>query len=288
MQLVAATTGGMGAGGEQAAAVDKPRVAASLDASGAPAQTALPAPGRARVAPTPRAVRSAPRAAEGDVAARSDTAGATGLEGLSVTSDRPVHVAEAEGVSESVALLSVPAPPRDAGARPAGADSGGAADSVDSPVYPTRLPPAMTLHYSLSRGPVSGRGDLVWEPSGAGYKLHLEGRAIGLTLLTQTSAGALDAAGIAPVRFTDRRMRSAARAANFQRERGVVSFSGPRDEFALHPGMQDRLSWMVQLPAIVAADPARSRPGAVTVLTVVGARAPQSRQTPALHRWASC
>jgi hypothetical protein len=42
--------------------------------------------------------------------------------------------------------------------------------------------------------------------------------------------------------------------------------------YPLHPGAQDRVSWLVQLGAVLAADPALQRPGARVKLFVVGAR----------------
>ena len=123
------------------------------------------------------------------------------------------------------------------------------------PVYRTRLPPAMTLRYQMSRGILHGTGELQWRPAADHYELRLEGRVAGLAILTQTSAGGFDAAGLAPLRFTDQRMRRAAVAANFQRDADKITFSGPSAELPLLPGEQDRLSWMVQLAAIAAAEP---------------------------------
>ena len=66
------------------------------------------------------------------------------------------------------------------------------------------------------------------------------------------------------MRFTDTRIRRATVAANFQREAGVngggkISFSGSAQELPLVPGVQDRVSWMVQLAAIVANSTAGQR-----------------------------
>jgi hypothetical protein len=90
-------------------------------------------------------------------------------------------------------------------------------------------------------------------------------------VLTQISSGGFDAAGVAPVRFTDQRLRRGTKAANFQRAANKISFSGTSAEFALRDGAQDRLSWMVQLGAIVAANPALREAGARIALYVVGA-----------------
>ena len=145
-------------------------------------------------------------------------------------------------------------------------------EGADVPVYTTRLPPAAKMQYELRRGALRGSGQLVWQPAEAAYSLSLEGSAFGATLIGQSSNGGFDAAGIAPLRFLDRRRGRDAQAANFQRERSLVTFSGPDVQVPLHPGTQDRLSWMLQLPAIIEAAPARFGPGAHVTLFVVGAR----------------
>jgi hypothetical protein len=86
------------------------------------------------------------------------------------------------------------------------------------------------------------------------------------------SRGAFDAAGIAPERHVDSRRGRDAQAANFRRDSGRITFSGPSTALPLAPGTQDRLTWMLQLPAIVDARPARFGPGERIVMWVVGAR----------------
>lgn len=144
------------------------------------------------------------------------------------------------------------------------------------PTYPTHLPPAATLRYDLQRGPVGGTGELRWQPDGARYTLRLDGSVVGLVVLTQASEGGLGASGLAPQRFTDRRARRSTLAANFDRAGRRVTFSGAAQPVPLHEGAQDRLSWMLQLAAIAAADPSRGAKDAQTALQVVGARGDSS------------
>lgn len=153
---------------------------------------------------------------------------------------------------------------------PTGPAAPGGGEQV--PTYATRLPPAATLAYELRRGLLTGSGELTWTPGPDGYRLTLEGSAFGLSVLSWTSMGSIDAHGLAPVRFTDRRRNRSENAANFQREAGRITYSGPTVEFPLVPGAQDRLSWMVQLPAILEADPALREPGQRIVIFVTGAR----------------
>ena len=154
----------------------------------------------------------------------------------------------------------------------AGTETAAAADEP-IPHYRTHMPPAALLRYDLQRGGLHGSGELLWRPDGDHYELRLDGRVGPLTVLTQVSSGGFDGAGLAPLRFTDKRLRRPVSAANFQREAGKITFSGPATEFALHAGTQDRLSWMLQLAAIVAAEPALRNAGAKVVMGVVGAHA---------------
>jgi Protein of unknown function (DUF3108) len=91
-------------------------------------------------------------------------------------------------------------------------------------------------------------------------------------VLDWVSSGALDSAGIAPDRFVIRRRGKDSQAANFQRDAGKITFSGPTHELPLIAGVQDRLTWMLQLPAVIEAAPQRFGAGASVVLMVIGAR----------------
>jgi hypothetical protein len=141
------------------------------------------------------------------------------------------------------------------------------------PVYATRVPPSTTLRYVMSRGPIAGEGELRWQRNGSTYELRLEGRVPLLgTLLTQVSRGGFDSAGLAPERHTDKRRRRGEQAANFQRDAGLITFSGSSAQYPLVPGAQDRVSWMVQLAAIAQAWRGSLASGEHIVLLVASAR----------------
>ncbi len=145
------------------------------------------------------------------------------------------------------------------------------------PRYATRLPPPATLQYSLQREGPGGAGrpglqaELRWRPSDDGYTLTMGFGAIGWA-----SVGGLDGDGVAPERHVETRRGREVRAANFRREAGPtggrITFSGPPVEYPLLPGAQDRLSWMLQLPAVLEADPALGQPGREVRLFVAGVR----------------
>ncbi|UZG44061.1 DUF3108 domain-containing protein [Caldimonas thermodepolymerans] len=148
-----------------------------------------------------------------------------------------------------------------------------AAASSGPEVYPTRVPPPFSHAYTLRRGLLGGTGEIAWQPQGSAYRLRLEGKvALFGAVLTQVSEGRIDASGLAPLRFIDRRLRRPERSAVFDREAGRISFTGRTTTQPVVPGVQDRLSWMIQLPAIAEADPQRVRAGAVVRLMVVSAK----------------
>lgn len=163
------------------------------------------------------------------------------------------------------------APPalRVQGVGAASADPGPA----DTPTYRTRMPPAARTAYEIRRSGLVGSGEIDWRPEGDRYTLKLEGRLplVG-TLIVQTSRGGFDAAGLAPERYTDQRLRRAERAAEFRRATGRVAFSDGQPEVALRPGTQDRLSVMLQLAAIANAWERPPSVGETLRMPVVGAR----------------
>jgi hypothetical protein len=199
---------------------------------------------------------------------------------------RPVRVARApqapkpetkpEPVPAPIASAphaAVPPPPEPTPAPAAAITEAAPAPAVELPVYATRLPAAGRWRYQLQRGVAAGEADLSWAPAADGrFELRLEGRIAGVTVLDWVSQGAVDAHGLAPERFAIRRRGRDHQAANFQRDAGKITFSGPTYELPLLPGVQDRLGWLLQLPAVIEAAPERFGPGSRVVLMVVGAR----------------
>ena len=216
-----------------------------------PAPPAQPAPTTPRAAPATPAAPVAPA--------------------LRVATVPPLEVLAGETAAERAATVVASAPAPEAAAAAA------AADTLSAPVYPTRLPPSATLSYALTRhsaGMVAhGTAELHWQIEDGEYALTLDGLSASPALRFELrSRGAVDAAGVAPVRYTDRRRGGAVQAANFQRDKQLISFSGAPLQWPLPAGAQDRASWMLQLAAVVEADALRYVPGAELALFVVGAR----------------
>jgi hypothetical protein len=145
--------------------------------------------------------------------------------------------------------------------------------SVEPPVYATRPPASARLQYDVQVGRFSVSGELQWRNQSGAYELSLRASALGITAMEQSSRGSFDSAGLAPHRFEDSRRGRAARAVNFQREAGKILYSASSAESPLPRGAQDRLSVLVQLTAIAAANPQALVPGAHFDLYVAGLRA---------------
>ncbi|HQC97737.1 MAG TPA: hypothetical protein PK306_18705 [Aquabacterium sp.] len=154
---------------------------------------------------------------------------------------------------------TAPAEPRAAVTDPlADATTTAAPDGEPPPLYATRVPPPATLFYALRHNGRAGSAVLAWAHDGTAYRLTLDAQGDdGRPLLAQASSGGFDANGLAPERFVDRRAGGRQRAANFRREPGPgggrISYSGPGHAHPAWPGAQDRLSWLAQLAAILAA-----------------------------------
>jgi len=137
------------------------------------------------------------------------------------------------------------------------------------PTYPTAPSPSTRLHFSVERGSQQGAATLDWSVEDNRYTLRLQAEVDGRPVLGSVSRGAFDPAGLAPERFVETRGRRETRAANYERQAGEITFSGPGHRTELTPGAQDRLSWWLQLAAVLQANPALQE----VTLSVTGARA---------------
>jgi hypothetical protein len=116
---------------------------------------------------------------------------------------------------------------------------------------------------------IAGQSELRWLNTGQDYQASWElqlptGRRV------QTSVGRVSAAGLAPIRFADKARTE--QAAHFERERSQIVFSANAPAAALLEGAQDRLSVLLQIGAMLAAEPARFAAGAELAVQTAGPR----------------
>jgi hypothetical protein len=120
-------------------------------------------------------------------------------------------------------------------------------------------PPSVRLLYRMKKGPLAGTGQIDWQRDAGTYRMRLEARVpVFGQIFMETSEGRLDASGLAPLRHTERRLKRSERALSFVRDQGPprILFSAREGDEPLHPGAQDRLSWIAQLATRMAAPPA--------------------------------
>lgn len=153
-----------------------------------------------------------------------------------------------------------------------------APDSATGPA-PVQAPPASVRlaapgewHYILLQNGQYGRARLNWQPGERDYSLLLERELDGRPLPAWKSQGQLDAQGLSPDRYVQQRRGRDMVATNFRREEGLISFSASSEEVPLPAGVQDRLSWWIQLAAMIEAAPERYPPGSELRLPVVALR----------------
>lgn len=154
-----------------------------------------------------------------------------------------------------------PAPPTPARPR-ARARQPGEQPAPPAAELPVIAPEAPLLHlagpaawrYRLRQGGQDGEAVLDWRPEGDGhYSLRLT-RSIGERALPAfESVGQMGRLGLAPERFALQRDDQDRRAVSFDTESRRVSYSASPARLELPEGTQDRLSWWLQLAALVQA-----------------------------------
>ena len=112
--------------------------------------------------------------------------------------------------------------------------------------------------------------ELNWQQDGKDYEARLEVSAFLLGSRVQVSKGTLGAEGIMPTRFSDKTRSELA--AHFQRDKGIISFSANSPDAPLLKGAQDRLSVVLQLSSLLAADPTRFPLGTMLSFQTVSQR----------------
>ncbi len=175
---------------------------------------------------------------------------------------------------EPVPPVTRAAPPRSlrpqVAPRPAAAVEAPAATpgAPDAPLL--RLAGPAAWQYRLRQGGQDGEAQLDWRPEADGrYNLRLTRRIGERALPAWESLGRTGSAGLRPERFALQRGGQDRQAVNFDDEGRRVSFSSSPARLDMPEGTQDRLSWWLQLAALVQAAPA---PGGRWRVWVAGLR----------------
>jgi hypothetical protein len=141
-----------------------------------------------------------------------------------------------------------------------------------------KLPPSADLRYSVraqqSGLALSGESTLKWLNGGDKYAIATETRSALVGKINEAkSDGTIDAFGLAPAAFTEKRWRKEATTTTFNRTSMAITFAdAAAPTFPLLGGEQDRSSAIWQLIAIARANAAAFKPESVWELFVAGAR----------------
>jgi hypothetical protein len=136
-----------------------------------------------------------------------------------------------------------------------------------------RIAPPFSAAYRWQQGDAEGRATLVLSQDGARYTLALHRERDGQAPLHGISRGFSGGHGLAPERHVEGQAGRDRRALNFVREgAGQILSSDHAGALPLPAGVQDPVSWLVQLAALVDTDPSLRRPGAMVALWMAGPR----------------
>lgn len=138
--------------------------------------------------------------------------------------------------------------------RPAADLPDATAPRPDAPLL--RLAGPAAWQYRLRQGGQDGEARLDWQPQPDGrYSLRLTRQIGERALPALESLGRTGSAGLSPERFALQRGGRDRQAVNFDTEGRLLRFSASPAQHELPEGTQDRLSWWLQLAALVQAAP---------------------------------
>lgn len=138
------------------------------------------------------------------------------------------------------------------------------------------LPPAAELVYKVTVAKegrkFEGRGTINWQPNGEQYSITGEASYLFFTLLSYKSTGSVNASGIAPELYVEKRVRKSETNTHFHRERKTISFSASTNSYASKGGEQDRASVIWQIAALGRGDGSKFAPGLTFEILIAGVR----------------
>lgn len=142
---------------------------------------------------------------------------------------------------------------------------------------PFELPPSADLHYELQarqRGfGLKGEAIVTWRAGDGKYSVSAESKVPLLgTITDDRSSGAIDAWGLAPAEFVEKRMRKDPTTTTFDREAKALRFSESKQVYPLKGAEQDRVSITWQLAAVARAAGDRFKAGSEWPFFVAGRR----------------
>lgn len=139
------------------------------------------------------------------------------------------------------------------------------------------LPPSADLAYTITAKQggftIDGSSLMKWTAAGNKFVTTTETRAMLFgKILDAKSEGTIDEYGLAPSKFTEKRIRKEPTATTFNRETKTISFSASTETYPLEGGEQDRTSAIWQLISVARAAAGKFKPGSEWTFFVAGQR----------------
>ena len=158
----------------------------------------------------------------------------------------------------------------------------GVSTAMAAPAAPVKraveLPPSADLAYDLNaqQKSIGLKGDalITWRAGDGRYDVDVVARVALLGKLNEyRSQGTVDAYGLAPETFTEKRYRKEATTTTFDREGKAIMLTEAKQPYAMKGGEQDRASVTWQLASVArAAGEAKFKPGSEWSFVVTGRR----------------
>ncbi len=256
-----------------------------------PPAPAVRPPPLQKAAPRPTDPDTPAVAAQASIASLPNTASEPVIGSTSPPVAEPTQLAQTGGaggptepVPGSPAAAAEHTPPAAQAPLEQAKDAPPAQPAIDTATPPAAATPAAPVALSIPQSArlnyqVSGRArgfdytasaQLDWQHDGQRYQSRVVISSFPLPSRSQTSMGELGPQGLSPRRFSDRSRTEVA--VHFQPDQGRIVFSNNSPQAPWQAGVQDRLSVLLQLSALIGGDPSRFEPGAKISLPTAGLR----------------
>ena len=208
-----------------------------------------------RIAREPAAAARAPaEAAPRGARSRRDSAPQHVLQSIAPDAPRAAPAAASAPVPNGVASGT-------SAARSAPAEGAGTAGEKSAGVK-FSVPPSGDLSYdTYYNGVQNPPGTIHWTSDANGYEMIVSVPLPFVGTFSYASEGRIDAFGLAPQRYVERRGRRPQEVTTFDRTAHRIAFTRTAETLALPDGAQDRFSMVMQLASLVRGDPDAYRPG---------------------------
>lgn len=124
------------------------------------------------------------------------------------------------------------------------------------------VPPSGNLHYNtFYNGVENAPGTIRWTSDGNGYTMIVSVPLPFVGTFSYESRGRIDAFGLAPEHYTEKRGHRPEEVTTFDRAARRIGFTRTSATLALPDGAQDRFSMVMQLASLVRGDPNAYTPG---------------------------